>query len=728
MRLKLAALLMLLLMIAALGGAASARTASFTWTAAQLPVDGAGGVNLLDPVKHYLSSRAWLVAEGMDPGATDRPGWDLMTRLDWSALGADHPANASGQASPLLQAVSGAALVPFRNPAPAFSRDILIPRDFGRIPIQTEPHLAVNPYDPDHLVVGMIDYNFPTLASYVSLDGGSTWDGPFQVPYHQEDMVGGGDPVLAFDRHESVYMTGISIGSQEFALGPIYLTDRVSSITVSRSDDGGYTWPLTIATARSNIRLEDQWVDPTGRLRGSIVIGFLDKPWIAVGPHPDDPRRDVVYVTYTDFETYYNISWMGELPFLSPSRMATTIRMVRSEDGGISWSEPIAVSETVIRSYGEVQSGDAPGQVAADRVVQGAQPVVGPNGELYVTWLDSTDDGSMRGLAEIWISRSNDAGKTFGKPVIATTFNEVAFRPRTAYFRYWGSAFPQIAVAPDGKLYIAYGARTPIKPNDDGDIYVVSSSDGGFNWSRPRRVNDDDGNALQFFPSIDVGPDGKVHVMWLDMRDDPAQIRYHVYYSRSEDGGNTWGFELPEFGFRVRDTRVTDFPSNPNRGFPSGVFIGDYVSLKATEDEVYMVWPDTRLGEFGPTNQKIGFARQRAVRSPDVYVQPSAGAGGDKITVQGFDFQPDMNVFIQLQDATIATARTNHEGRFTASLYVPVTGEGAQDLRVFDESGNMASTSFYTEFGFGNIQDLYQDLTGRMEDLMRALERVGSGQ
>lgn len=727
MRLKLAALLLSGL-IAAVGGAASAKDASFSWTNAQLPVDGAQSVNLLDPVKNYLSGRAWLVTEGMDPGVIDRPGWDMMTRLDWSALGADHPANAGGQANPILQAVSGAALVPFRNPAPAFSRDILIPRDFGRIPIQTEPHLAVNPYDPDHLVVGMIDYNFPTLSSYVSLDGGSTWDGPFQVPYHQEDMVGGGDPVLAFDRHESVYMTGISIGSQEFALGPIYMDDRVSSITVSRSDDGGYTWPLTIATARSAIRMEHQSFDQVGRLRGSIVVGFLDKPWIAVGPHPSNPDLDVIYVTYTDFETYYSIQWMGELPFLSPAQMATTIRMVRSDDGGVSWSEPVAVSETVIRSYGEAQSGDAPGQVSADRVVQGAQPVVGPDGELYVAWLDSTDDGSMRGLAEILVARSNDGGRSFAKPTIATTFNEISFRPRTGYFRYWAAAFPQIAIAPDGQLYIAYTARTPIKPNDDGDIYVISSVDGGFNWSRPKRINDDDGSALQFFPSIDVGPAGDVHVMWLDMRDDPAQIRYHVYYTKSEDAGSTWGFELEEFGFRVKDTRVTDFASNPNRGFPSGVFIGDYVSIQAAEDEVYMVWPDTRLGEFGPTNQKIGFARQRAVRSPDVYVQPSAGAGGEKITVQGFDFQPDMNVFIQLQDSTIATARTNQEGRFTANVYVPVTGEGAQDLRVFDESGNMAATSFYTEFGFGNIQDLYQDLTNRMEDLMRALERVGGGE
>jgi hypothetical protein len=52
-------------------------------------------------------------------------------------------------------------------------------------------------------------------------------------------------------------------------------------------------------------------------------------------------------------------------------------------------------------------------------------------------------------------------------------------------------------------------------------------------------VNDDDGSALQFFPAIDVDPDGVVHVMWGDMRDDPSQIRYHIYYTRSEDQGET---------------------------------------------------------------------------------------------------------------------------------------------------------------------------------------------
>ena len=76
-----------------------------------------------------------------------------------------------------------------------------------------------------------------------------------------------------------------------------------------------------------------------------------------------------------------------------------------------------------------------------------------------------------------------------------------------------------------------------------------------------------------------------------------------------------------------------------------------------------------------------------------------------------------MTVFIQLQDATISIARTNPEGRFTTGIYIPITGEGAQTLQVFDESGNYATTSFYTEFGFGNIQRMLEDISSDLQDL-----------
>ena len=77
-------------------------------------------------------------------------------------------------------------------------------------------------------------------------------------------------------------------------------------------------------------------------------------------------------------------------------------------------------------------------------------------------------------------------------------------------------------------------------------------------------------------------------------------------------------------------------------------------------------------------------------------------------------------------DAVIAAARTNAEGRFTTRIYMPVAGEGPQDLAVVDESGNGASTSFYVEFGFGQIRELQQDLLRQLEDLRRLLERAPS--
>ncbi len=667
-------------------------------------------VDLLEPIKQLLSGRAWLITEGVDPGLRRKPGADPLTRLDWRQLGV-------GSLGPSLQAAGG-FMVPYRSPAPAFSRDVLISRDFSNTPIQTEPHLAVNPEDPDHLVAGMIDYNFPSITSYVSLDAGVSWEGPFQGGYLPDDMVSGGDPVLGFDRQGNLYMTSISIGVEEFTVGPVFTSAIVSSIAVAWSGDGGYSWPRIVSTARSEVKLTEQQIDPGGRLRGTVSLSFLDKPWMAIGPHPDDPERDVIYVTYTDFETYFQILYTGELPLLLAREVATTIRLVRSEDNGLTWSDPAAVSPTVRRVFGEVDSSpDAPGVFGSDRVVQGSRPVVGPDGVLYVAWLDSTDDGSMEGLGELNVARSDDSGKTFTTPVIATVFNELPFRPRNAFFRYWASEFPKLSVAPDGDLYLVYVGRPAEKPRDDGDVYFLRSTNRGKSWSSPTRLNDDDGNALQFFSEMDVGADGTIHVMWADMRDDPAQTRYHIYYTQSTDKGATWGFEMEELGLRVRDTRVTDFPSNPNRGFPYGLFIGDYFAIAAGEDDVYMAWADTRLGEFGGTNQKIGFARQRAIRLPGIFVSPQAGAGGQSITIQGFNYQPDMNVMVQLQDATIAVARTNREGRFTARIYIPVTGEGPQTLRVFDESGNFASTSFYTEFGFGDIERLYADLLREIQEL-----------
>lgn len=685
-------------------------------------------VNLLAPAQNFLSGRSWLMAAGIDTILFEGiPNTGLKIRGLKEVFIAPSPLGGA-LGAPVQQAGGPVGLVPFRDPAPAFSRNILVTRDFSQFPFQTEPHLAVDPDNPDHLVLGVIDFGFPAVSTYVSIDGGETWEGPFQVPFLTDDLGSGGDPVVGFDRKGNIHYASISIGVEEFSVGPLVGFALVSSISVSRSEDGGFTWPQTVSSSRSRLETQNLTTDELGRTRGTIIYSFFDKPWMAIGPHPENSRKDVIYVTYTDFTLAFEIGWVGELPFLGVPVMNTTIRLVKSEDSGNTWSDPLAISPTVRRTFG---SGDQPAGyavgVGTKRVVQGSQPVVAPDGTVYVAWLDTTDDDSQEGLGEIYVAYSDDGGESFSQPVRAAVFNEVGFRPRSSFFRFWGSAFPQIAIGPEGELYIVFAARPSDNLRDDADIFFISSLDRGESWSRPLRINGDEGAAVQFFPAIDVDPNGVVHVMWGDMRDDPAQTRYHIYYTRSEDQGDTWGFEIEELGLRVQDGRVTDFPSNPNRGFPRGLFIGDYFSIKATAEDVYMVWADTRLGEFGPINQKIGFSRQRAIVAPEVFMSPPAGPGGQQVTLQGFNFQPDSDVFIRVGGVIVSTVRTSQQGRFTTQVFIPIAGEGAHSVDVFDESGNFATTSFFMEFGFDTIQEMQRELAQQLQSINDLLLGIDSG-
>ena len=687
-----------------------------------------GAIDLLEPVKESLSGSSWMMAEGLDPrlwgGTAQRDRYGV---LDWDTALAPAPNDRSGNLS------SYAPQVPFRSPGPAFSRNLLITRQLGLFPIQTEPSIAVDPFDPDHLVMGAIDYNFPSMSSYTSFDGGETWDGPNQVRYFSEDVTAAGDPVVSFDREGNVYIASISLGFQEFIIGSLVSFTEVSSMVVSKSTDAGLTWSDAVSAARSEVQTTSN-VDPDGRERGEIISAFLDKPWMAIGPNPEDPELDIIYLSYTEFATTFRVIYADELPFLTSPATETTIRTVRSTDGGRTWSDPIGVSPTVLQAEGAGEEdeggfsqfatagpdGNAAGVgtqeeqgvafAEANRTVQGSQPAVLSDGSVVVTYVDTTNDGVQEGLATIMVAKSTDGGLTWADPVQAGMVREPHFRPRTSSFRYWGTVFPQIGAGPDNEIYILVSALPPDKSIDDGDIYLMRSLDGGTTWAEPVRLNGDDTSRLQFYPSIDVAPDGSVHAMWGDMRDDPDEVRYHIYYSRSDDRGETWGFVSEELGFSAPDIRVTDFPSNSLRGFPGGRFIGDYFSLTATDEDVYMVWADTRLGEFGSANQQIGFARQSAITPPSLFLNPPSGTAGRDVTIQGLGFQPRSNVAITVGGVLTSNERTNEDGAFTTNIYMPVTGEGARDVSAFDETGNVATASFYTEFGFDSIQESIQGL------------------
>jgi hypothetical protein len=688
-----------------------------------------GEFRLVQPVEKMLSASSWVMTTGQDPRLLDIPTEGSARGIDWSSYGVVPGGARSGSAL--------APQVPFRSAAPAFSRNQLVTRQLGLFPLSTEPNIAVDPLDPEHLVLGVIDYNFPALSTYVSFDGGETWEGPNQIRYFQEDLGAAGDPVVVFDRDGNVYMVSISLGLEEFRLGSLVSSTEISSIVISKSEDDGLTWGDPVSAARSTVETTSI-PDETGRERGEVAAEFLDKPWVAIGPDPDDPERDVIYVTYTEFKTRYTTLYADELPFLTSPITETTIRVVRSSDGGASWSDPIGVSPTVFQAEGASEEGEGgeggasaagaqtddgeitqeaqqEGETAgaeADQTVQGAQPAVMADGTVVVAYLDTTLDGVQEGLATTMVTLSEDGGRTFAEPVQAGVFREIHFRPRNTFFRWWGAAFPQLTVGPDDEIYVAVTAKPGDKPTDDGDIFLLRSLDKGATWEAPVRINADDTDRIQFFPAIDVAPDGSLHAMWGDMRDDPKEARYNIYYSESDDQGATWGFVDDQSGLNVPDTRVTDFASNSLRGFPGGRFLGDYFSLAASDEDVYLVWADTRLGEFAGPNQQIGFARKQAIAPPSLFLNPPSGDAGRDVAIQGFGFQPDSQITIDVGGITITNLRSNEKGEFQTDVYMPVTGEGARNVTAYDETGNVGTASFFTEFGFDSIARELEEIGG----------------
>lgn len=632
------------------------------------------------------------------------------------------------------QGAAAAGLVPYRSPAPAFSRNLLITRDLGT-PIQTEPHVCVNPNDPNNVIVAATDYGLPYTSMYASFDAGETWKGPQRVPL-TDRAVFGGDPVLTCGRDESAHEVFMSLGYWEYEVGPWPLELMRSDIAVSASADGGLNWkqPTVVATNMPR-QFTVQVSDPSTGKKFPVqilVLSFLDKPWITSGPNPTKPGKDALYASYTEFKDYIIV--LNVLGFVIPIPLQSTsaIAVHSSLDSGKTWQLAAKTKEVqAIPEQGEAIS-DLKLRKINYQYLQGSQVKVGNDGSLYLAWYSSGPDGGWYGNDQIVVAKTPDAGKTWVGPVMAADVLEMAVQPRSASFRTNGSSLPQMALGPKGEIYLVFTALTKGKPTDDGDIYFVSGMQKGNTlvFQKPRRLNQEGTDKLQFFPAIATSPNGTINVMWGDMRDDPAGLKYHIYYTQSKNGGKTWGFVHQ--GIRENDTRVTDFYSNPNKGFPRGEFIGDYFAIAASNSDAYLVWSDTRLGEYGGINQKVAFARRSAIPSPEIYLNPGRGSMAQEVTVQASNFQPDMEIYVRIGDTIVSKGKTDLNGGAQFNVHMPPADtKGISDVDVFDESGNLATASYYNEVGYSDFAksaDVKNDIAHATTTLSSDLRKVNNAQ
>lgn len=412
---------------------------------------------------------------------------------------------------------------------------------------QQEPTLAVDPTNPNNVVVAAKDWRDgpKQVWYYRSTDGGHTWaDG--MVDLIASELPNASDPVLAFDANSALYLSFIGYNQNDLTVGGIF---------VARSDDVGKTWnkPVLVAANKEDV--------------------FHDKEWITVD-RSNGPNKGTVYVTWTLFGR-------------EGQHERGDIVASRSIDGGKTFSEAVPVSR-------HEQDNN-----------QGSFPVVGPKGELQVLYFGDNDTMVGPLGRGIYIATSTDAGRTFGRAVKAAPVSKPVSPLPGSKFRLF--VLPALAVDPrSGALYATWNDFA----NDDTDIMLVRSLDSGKTWTAPQRINDDPQKPRhdQFFPTVTVGGDGTVHLLWLDRRNDSGNKRYLPYYASSTDGGKT---------FTQKPLSRTQ--SDPGIGF-QGTLIGDYLAVDTSGDgsRVYTAWVDTRNGD-----QDIYFSAFAGKSGPDA---PAAAA------------------------------------------------------------------------------------------------------
>jgi hypothetical protein len=366
------------------------------------------------------------------------------------------------------------------------SRDVLgADGGAGQPETQAEPHLAIDPEKETRLLAGYQEGRFTNggaraLTYALSKNGGRTW---IEALVPGLTRASGGtfekasDPWVAYGPGGRAYYCSLLFNE----------TNPDNGIYVSVSQNGGRSWGPPVAVHTGDIR------------------NFDDKQAVVVDNYADSPYRGRIYVGWDTVITnaagtavmqqVERMAWSGNggasyspavdlesdgmnigvIPLVGPggvvhavwahmdnNQSPIVLHASRSEDGGVTWSEPVQIAQMQVASVPFQRTGDILPTVAIDP----------RTGRLYVAWMDGR---FASGVSQVALSRSDDGGRTWSAP------QRVSDGPGNA-----PSFTPALAVSGDGRVAVSYySLRNDPSRQFLVDLYAVTSKDGvSFGGSR----------------------------------------------------------------------------------------------------------------------------------------------------------------------------------------------------------------------------------------------------
>ena len=459
---------------------------------------------------------------------------------------------------------------------------------------QAEEMVQLNPLNEKNIIAGQNDsrIGFNHCGYDWSFDGGNNW-GDQIPPFYQFVQLDGhtadacSDPTGAWDSRGNAYVGGVIFD----------INSDASSVVVMKSNAGNggafYHSPAPGAF--------QQYSDSPVGVVSTDIVDFNDKELMTADSHPSSPKRDNVYMTWTKFNT------AGHSP----------IYFSQSTNGGATWSPGVQISG----SNASICTFPSVGPCNDD---QGSDPVVGPDGTIYVAF----SNGNIPGAGEEQVLMvkcpaaadcSNPASWTpptkvgdmhsthpVGPPSQNGCPNRQCLPP--SGYRVPDETTVAISVDRHGSLFTTWadhrnntnpncelGAPGGGSPPCDHDVFYAYSTDGGATWSETRDIT----------PRSRFGENAQWQ-SWSEVTNDGSRL-WVAYYDRSYGNCEFTGcnditaaeIRNPASAhptYRYERVTTASMPNlTPANNPTQAGFLGDYMWVDTDRhDDARVVWADTR--------------------------------------------------------------------------------------------------------------------------------------
>jgi len=466
---------------------------------------------------------------------------------------------------------------------------------------QNEPTVAIDPMDTDIVVAGSNDYcasivnNEVWAGYYRSTNGGQTWSLSLVPGYPDDTSAAGvaspvhgtcgasGDPTQSFDGDGNLFYGFICFNRAKPINGGVYVArysdhgaDYDQTVLVKRGSPSGlfgaglFQDKINLTADQTDGEFSDNvyvaWSQYHGLQSGNNAVLFArstdhglsyTRPF-KVTPNEHGTASFVDLAVGPDGTVY-----LAYLTYPSSSRPTADVWLLRSDDGGVSFTSPSHVasielfdSNQFAGATGTVDCGDGPficeSGFTFSRFFSNSAVAADEDG-VHVVWASELATGQNK----VFVRNSTDGGETFGS---AATLDGVTVGHQ------W---FPDVASA-EGVLSV---------------IFYDSRTDPAYDPNRPP------GNTASGLNSGNV-----------------VQARV----AQSSDGGETWSEQVvstagSNFGWKTHGSRRVGF-------------WGDYLYVSAVPGAVNVVWTDSRDLVPGDDPRDGAMENGFAVFQPCTYV------------------------------------------------------------------------------------------------------------